>query len=139
MQIKLIPLVLSGGIGSRLWPLSRKDFPKQFWSLTSDQSLLAETVKRVSEKIVFAPPIVVCNADHRFLVAEQLRQAGAEKARIILEPQSKSTAPAITAACELINAEDEETCVLVVPSDHTIAAPEAFHDAIKKGLSICRY
>ena len=134
MQLKLIPLVLSGGVGSRLWPLSRKDFPKQFWSLTSDQSLLAETVKRVSEKVVFSPPIVVCNADHRFLVAEQLRQAGVKKARIILEPQSKSTAPAITAACELIKAEDEEACVLVVPSDHTIADPKAFRHAIKKGV-----
>ena len=82
---KIVPVILSGGAGSRLWPLSREAFPKQFLPLTTEQSLLQVTAERIADAASFDPPIVVCNAEHRFVIAEQLRQMGIEPQAILLE------------------------------------------------------
>src|SRR5271156_1670944 len=93
----IIPVILSGGSGTRLWPVSRESFPKQFWPLLSEHSLIEETARRAVGPGV-APPIVVCNQDHGFLVAEQMRLAGIGGARILLEPVARNSAPAVAAA-----------------------------------------
>src|SRR3954454_5479309 len=93
---RIVPVILSGGSGTRLWPVSRESFPKQLWRLTSDSTLLQETAQR-ARGAGFAPPIVVCNQDHRFLVAEQLRAVGITDARVLLEPVGRNSAPAIAA------------------------------------------
>src|SRR5450759_626330 len=97
----IVPVILSGGSGTRLWPVSRESFPKQFWPLVSDRSLIEETARRALGA-GFAPPIVVCNQEHRFLVAEQMRLAGVAGARIVLEPVGRNSAPAIAAAALLV-------------------------------------
>ncbi|HEY2131744.1 MAG TPA: sugar phosphate nucleotidyltransferase, partial [Acetobacteraceae bacterium] len=91
----IIPVILSGGSGTRLWPVSRESFPKQFWPLISDRSMIQETASRALGE-GFGPPILVCNQEHRFLVAEQMRLLGVEGARIVLEPVGRNSAPAIT-------------------------------------------
>src|ERR1700730_3964848 len=100
----IVPVILSGGSGTRLWPVSRESFPKQLWPLLSDHSLMQETVLRARGP-AFAAPVVVCNEEHRFLIAEQLREVGITNARIMLEPVGRNSAPAIAAAAILI-AED---------------------------------
>ena len=93
----IVPVILSGGSGTRLWPVSRESFPKQLWPLISDHTLLQETALRARGDR-FAPPVVVCNQEHRFLIAEQLRAAGIAAPRILLEPVGRNSAPAIAAA-----------------------------------------
>src|SRR3954453_1042168 len=97
----IVPVILSGGSGTRLWPVSRESFPKQLWPLISDRTMLQETALRAVGQD-FAPPIVVGNHEHRFLIAEQLRAAGIEGARIVLEPVGRNSAPAIAAAAVLV-------------------------------------
>ena len=121
---KIIPVILSGGIGSRLWPLSRGLYPKQLQSLVSDKSLLQETVIRSSGKI-FDAPLVICNEEHRFMVAEQLRELGLKQYSIILEPEGKNTAPAIALAALHLLENQRSGNMLVLPADHVIAEPEA--------------
>src|SRR5271167_3064804 len=94
---KIVPVVLSGGSGTRLWPVSRKSFPKQFWPMISERSMLADTVLRAAHP-QFSAPIVVTNQEHRFVVAEQLRDAGVRGGQILLEPVGRNSAPAIAAA-----------------------------------------
>ena len=125
---QLIPVVLAGGAGSRLWPLSRELNPKQFHALFTDRSLLQETVARAA-RITGAAPIIVCNGEHRFLVAEQCRSCGIEWRRIILEPEGRNTAPAIGLAAL---AAPEDATLLVLPSDHLIEEEEAFADAVAR-------
>ena len=108
-ETRIIPVILSGGSGTRLWPVSRESFPKQLWPLISEQTMIQETALRATGP-EFAPPIIVCNQEHRFLIAEQLRAAGIEGARIILEPVGRNSAPAIAAAALLV-AEDEPDAV----------------------------
>ena len=91
------PVILSGGVGSRLWPLSRSLFPKQLLSLAGERSMIQETVLRASGA-AFAPPLIVCNAEHRFLIAEQMRALGIRPAAILLEPEGRNTAPAAALA-----------------------------------------
>ena len=109
---KIVPVILSGGSGTRLWPVSRKSFPKQFWPLISEQSLLTETALRAHSP-AFTAPIVVANQEHRFVVAEQLRNAGIKGAQILLEPVGRNSAPAIAAAA-LLAAETNPDAVLWV-------------------------
>ena len=109
----IVPVILSGGSGTRLWPVSRESFPKQFWPLVSDRSLIDETARR-AVGAGFAPPIVVCNQEHRFLVAEQMRLAGVEGARIVLEPVGRNSAPAIAAAALLVAEDDPETVLWMI-------------------------
>jgi mannose-1-phosphate guanylyltransferase/mannose-6-phosphate isomerase len=128
----VIPVILSGGSGTRLWPVSRKAFPKQLVSLTgSTHSMLQETALRVKN---LGQPIVVANEDHRFLVAEQLHQLG-KKADIILEPAGKNTAPAIALAACFALREIPDAILVVLPADHRIAKNSAFHRALKIAIA----
>lgn len=128
------PVILSGGAGTRLWPLSRSLYPKQLLQLTSERTMIQETVARSVNDAGFAAPIVICNDEHRFIIDEQLRQIGAQPRRILLEPIARNTAPAIAAAALWLTANEPEPIMLVQPSDHLIGAPEDFHQAVVKGL-----
>jgi len=130
----LVPVVLAGGVGSRLWPLSREFYPKQFIPLVDEQlSMLQSTLSRLDGITELAPPIVVCNEAHRFLVAEQLRQIDINDARIILEPEARNTAPAVTLAAYEALAKDKDPVLLVLAADHLIQSVKQFHEAIAVG------
>ena len=125
----IIPIILSGGSGTRLWPLSRRLQPKQFISLVNDTTLFQDTILRLPEDV--ANPIIICNEEYRFLAAEQLRQISKPSKGIILEPIGKNTAPAIAlAALKLIN-DYKDPLLLVLPADHLIQNIQAFHESIK--------
>jgi len=125
-------------VGSRLWPISRELHPKQFLPLMdADASLLQQTVRRL-EGLALARPLVVCNEEHRFLVAEQLRQSSVQDPVIILEPEGRNTAPAVAVAACHVLAEDPAAQLLVLPADHVIADAEAFCAAVKAGVDLAR-
>ena len=124
----MTPVILSGGSGTRLWPLSRGQYPKQFLPLTSEHTMLQETMLRLSGLGELKSPIAVCNEDHRFMMAEQLWEIGIKPAAIILEPVGKNTAPAVAIAA--LSAESEDEILLVLPADHVITNIEPFHLAI---------
>ncbi|MBX3500154.1 MAG: mannose-1-phosphate guanylyltransferase/mannose-6-phosphate isomerase [Alphaproteobacteria bacterium] len=124
------PVILSGGSGTRLWPLSREAYPKQFLPLSGERSLLQQTVLRVADPQRFMPPVIVCNAEHRFLVAEQLRAVGVTPAAIVLEPAARNTAPAVAIGAMMATAGGPNRPLLVLPSDSLIRRPEAFQAAI---------
>lgn len=127
----LYPLILAGGVGTRLWPLSRATLPKQFIDLFPEQgSLFQATLDRLQGLTECAAPTVVCNEGHRYLVAEQLRLAGKDDARIMLEPCGRNTAPAIAMAALAIKEADADASLLVLPADHLIANHGAFLDAV---------
>ncbi|MBP2316548.1 mannose-1-phosphate guanylyltransferase/mannose-6-phosphate isomerase [Azospirillum soli] len=126
----IVPVLLSGGSGSRLWPLSRDLYPKQFLSLCSDRTMFQDTALRVGDPATFAPPLVVCNQEHRFLVAEQLRQSDLKPRGIVLEPMGRNTAAACAVAALTVAAENPDTLLLVLPADHEIRDAEAFRRAI---------
>jgi mannose-1-phosphate guanylyltransferase/mannose-6-phosphate isomerase len=127
----ILPVILSGGAGTRLWPLSRELYPKQFLPLVGEHSLLQQTVLRLRGLADVGPPLVVCNEEHRFLVAEQLRAAGVEGAQILLEPAGRNTAPAAALAALHASARHGgEALLLVLPSDHVIADTAAFQRAV---------
>ncbi|MBT4934654.1 MAG: mannose-1-phosphate guanylyltransferase/mannose-6-phosphate isomerase [Rhodospirillaceae bacterium] len=128
--MSIYPVILSGGSGTRLWPLSRKHYPKQLLSLTSDKSLLQETLNRVTGKN-FEAPLVICNDQHRFSVAEQVRQINLYVRDIILEPIGRNTAPAAAIAALTLRAIDKDATILLLPSDHLISNTKAFQAAIK--------
>jgi len=133
---KLIPVIMAGGTGSRLWPLSRESFPKQFLSIDdSGFSLLQQTLQRLSglDGIEIAAPLVICNEEHRFLVAEQLREIGQLGCNIILEPVGRNTAPAVALAAHLANEDEPESTLLVLAADHLIKKVDNFHAAIQLG------
>src|ERR1700722_11000882 len=100
MSLKIIPIILAGGVGTRLWPLSRETFPKQFLRLVSQYSLLQETVLRVQSLIKVQPPIIICNSDHYFLSHDQLKEINVTENQYILEPFGKNTPPAIACAAQ---------------------------------------
>lgn len=124
----MIPVILSGGAGTRLWPLSRGQYPKQFLPLVSGHTMLQETVLRLDGVAGLKPPIAVCNEDHRFMLAEQLWEIGVKPAAIILEPVGKNTAPAVAMAA--LSAKSEDDILLILPADHVVADRPAFHEAI---------
>ncbi|HEY8400085.1 MAG TPA: mannose-1-phosphate guanylyltransferase/mannose-6-phosphate isomerase [Cytophagaceae bacterium] len=124
----MIPVILSGGSGTRLWPLSRGQFPKQFLPLVSNHTMLQETMLRLNNVEGMKAPITVCNEDHRFMMAEQLWEIGIKPSAIILEPVGKNTAPAVALAA--LAAESEDDILLVLPADHVISDLEVFHNAI---------
>ena len=119
VEQRIQPVILSGGSGTRLWPVSRESFPKQLWPLLSQRTMIQETALRATGA-AFAPPIVVCNNEHRFLIAEQLRAAGIDGARIVLEPVGRNSAPAISAAALLVAEADPETVLWMMPADAAI-------------------
>ena len=131
MTTTITPVILSGGSGTRLWPLSRTLYPKQLLALASERSMLQETAARVSDGARFAPPLVVCNDAHRFIVAEQLRAIGTSPGPILLEPQGRNTAPAIAAAAIVACETDPEAVILVLPSDHVIEKSDTFLTAVE--------
>ncbi|HLS84229.1 MAG TPA: mannose-1-phosphate guanylyltransferase/mannose-6-phosphate isomerase [Arenimonas sp.] len=130
----IVPVILSGGSGTRLWPLSRETHPKQFQPLVGERSLLQATWQRLEGLPGLAAPIVVANEEHRFMVAEQLRQVGVAPAALLLEPVGRNTAPAIAAAALQARAGGGDPVLLVLPSDHVIADPAGFRTAIQAAL-----
>jgi len=126
----MIPVILSGGSGTRLWPLSRGSYPKQFLPLVSKYTMVQETILRLNGIEGLQAPIAVCNENHRFMMAEQLREIDVNPASIILEPVGKNTAPAVTMAALAANSPDD--ILLVLPADHVIEDQEAFQEAVVK-------
>ena len=134
----LVPVILSGGAGTRLWPLSRELYPKQLLSLVGRHTLLQQTVQRLAG-LQASAPTVVCNDAHRFLVAEQLRTIECAARAIVLEPVGRNTAPAIALAAHAALAADEgDSLLLVLPADHVIADVAAFHSAIELAATVAR-
>jgi len=132
----ITPVIMAGGTGSRLWPLSRELYPKQFLTVTGEQSMLQQTIARLSS-IEHFPSVLICNEEHRFIAAEQMRLAGYEHSGIILEPVGRNTAPAIAlAALQAVNnaADGEDPILLVLAADHIIKNEQAFKSAVEKAL-----
>ncbi len=123
---RLIPVILSGGAGTRLWPLSRELMPKQLLRLTGERTLLQETALRIGNS-----PVVVCNHEHRFIVAEQLREVGLDPRAVVIEPVGRNTAPAAAVAALMLAESDPDALMLLMPSDHQIADSEAFRRAVQ--------
>lgn len=138
------PVILSGGSGTRLWPLSREYYPKQLLAPFGEYTLLQATVRRLaglddrssSPAIEVAPPLVVCNEEHRFLVAEQMRQTGQDREKILLEPAGRNTAPAATLAALRIADEHPGAIMLIMPADHLIQDAGAFHEAVANAAQL---
>jgi mannose-1-phosphate guanylyltransferase/mannose-6-phosphate isomerase len=128
----LIPLILSGGSGTRLWPISRKNLPKQFLALSSDQTLFQQTVTRAQQLPDASAPIVVAADEHRFLVAEQLQELRVADASILLEPSARNTAPAIAVGALHAISRDPDAILLVLPADHLIGDDNLFADAVTR-------
>jgi len=129
----IVPVILSGGAGTRLWPLSRELYPKQLLPLVGDRTMLQDTALRLSGLADRNAPLVVCNEAHRFMVAEQLRQSGQEAGAVILEPVGRNTAPAVAVAALCAMEEDEDHVLLVLPADHVIRDAKALCNAINNG------
>ncbi len=129
-MIKIIPVILSGGSGTRLWPISCKEYPKQYLPLLGDKTMLQETILRLNELDNITDPIIICNADHRFLVAEQCQQIYIKKPIILLEPVARNTAPAIAAAALQSLKDSDDSILLVLSADHVIQDVDSFHRAI---------
>ncbi|MBP2312554.1 mannose-1-phosphate guanylyltransferase/mannose-6-phosphate isomerase [Azospirillum soli] len=134
MDKPIIPVLLSGGAGVRLWPMSRELYPKQLLNLCSDKSMLQETALRVSDGARFAAPIVICNQEHRFIIAEQLRQAGVTPGAIVLEPSARNTAAACAVGALHAAATDPDALILVLPADHLIRDVPAFKEAVGRAV-----
>src|SRR6478672_2545301 len=132
------PVILSGGSGTRLWPMSRAQYPKQLLPLLTERTLLQEAGLRVADSKQFAPPLVISNDDHRFIVAEQLRLAGVTPAAIILEPLGRNTAPACCIAALQLADAAPDALMLVMPSDHAITDTAAFKGAVARAAAAAK-
>jgi len=134
----IYPVVLSGGSGTRLWPMSRTLYPKQLLTLIGRDSLLQQTVRRVADDRRFAPPLLVANEEHRFIIAEQLREIAVVPRALLLEPIGRNTAPAACVAALALTETDPDPLMLVMPSDHTIADAGAFLAAVDLAATAAR-
>lgn len=132
----IIPVILSGGAGTRLWPLSRELYPKQLHALAGERTMLQETLARLDGIPGLGEPMVVCNEEHRFLVAEQLRQLGIEGGSIILEPCGRNTAPAAAVAALQAASDGDDPVLLLLPADHLIQDVAAFQQAVAAALPL---
>ena len=134
---KVYPVLLAGGCGTRLWPLSRKSYPKQFSNIIGDITLFQASAQRLtsSETLEFASHITLTNSDYRFIIGDQLLKVGIDPGPILIEPEAKNTAAAILAASIFAHSRDEAAVLLVAPSDHVIPDKDKFHEAIKVGLA----
>jgi mannose-1-phosphate guanylyltransferase/mannose-6-phosphate isomerase len=130
VQPKIHPILLSGGSGSRLWPISRESYPKQLLCLASGQSMIQDTASRVTGD-GFAAPLVVCNDDHRFIIAEQLRQINLAPSAIVLEPVGRNTAAAAAVAALIVAEQDPNALLLLLPADHVILDNKGFRAAVE--------
>ncbi|QNJ04904.1 mannose-1-phosphate guanylyltransferase [Synechococcus sp. MEDNS5] len=137
MTTPLIPVILCGGTGTRLWPLSRASYPKQYWPLggSGDETLLQQTQQRLEGIEALGAPLLICNDDHRFIVAEQMRQIGVEPGAILLEPMGRNTAPAVAVAALQATTHGEDPLLLVLAADHVIRDAAHFRTAIQAGRS----
>lgn len=133
----IYPIILSGGSGTRLWPLSRKGFPKQFTQLVGDRSLFSATASRLAGE-EFAAPIVVTGSDFRFVVTEQLLAEGIDPGAVLIEPEGRNTAPAVLAAVLHVAQADPDALMLAAPSDHAIADAAAFRATVQRGVPAAR-
>ena len=134
--MKIYPVILSGGSGTRMWPLSRSHYPKQFLPLVSDKSLFQDTLNRLLWHDGMADPVVICNIDHRFMVAEQLHELGFSSSEIILEPFGRNTAPAVALAA--LNLPEADDILLVFPADHVIQNHESLSTTIAEAVNIAK-
>jgi mannose-1-phosphate guanylyltransferase/mannose-6-phosphate isomerase len=130
---RIIPVLLSGGTGSRLWPLSREAYPKQLLPLVGAETMLQQTMMRAMDRTTFGRPLVIANHEHRFIIAEQLRALGIQDAAIVLEPLGRNTAPAAAVAALCAVQDDPEACILIMPADHAIRDVDGFKAAVATG------
>ncbi len=134
----IFPVILCGGSGTRLWPLSRRDVPKQYLPLVNKKTMFQNALERLKGVEEIGPPVVVCNEVHRFMVVEQLHEIGIKPHVIILEPVGKNTAPAIAVSAFYMNKSGEDHLFLVLPADHHIENIDAFQKALAEGLPMAR-
>ena len=130
----ITPVLLCGGSGTRLWPLSRKSYPKQFTQLVGEESLFQASARRLSGA-GYGAPLIITGSDFRFIVTEQLAETGIENGTVLIEPEGRNTAPAVLAAALHIAKTDPKTLMLVAPSDHVIPDADAFRTAVEMGCS----
>jgi mannose-1-phosphate guanylyltransferase/mannose-6-phosphate isomerase len=138
VSAKIFPVIMSGGSGQRLWPLSRESFPKQLLPLIGPETLFQATVSRVSDGEIFAPLTVLASTEHRFIIAEQLRELDNTRARIVLEPCGRDTSAAAATAALLISRQDPDGLMLLMPADHVVAEPAAFVAAVVAATDAAR-
>lgn len=135
---RITPVILSGGTGTRLWPLSRETLPKQLLPLVGEKSMLQETVLRVSNRSQFDAPIIIANVEHRFVIGEQLRALGIHDATVVLEPEGRNTTAAATVAALLEQRRTPDGLILVLAADHVVQKPEALLAAVTTGAEVAR-
>ena len=133
---RFCPVILSGGSGTRLWPLSRRTYPKQFLPLMGPETLLQQTARRLARTPAADAPIVIANDDHRFLVRQQLEEIGQPPAALILEPVGRNTAPAVALACLSATASGEDPILGIFASDHRIERDDAFQAALARAIEV---
>ena len=133
----IYPVILTGGAGSRLWPLSREHYPKPLLPLFGKRTLLQETVLRLADMPAVAAPLFVCNEEHRFLVAEQVQSLDKKAGAILLEPEGRNTAPALTIAALYLLEKDPDAVMVVMPADHVIPSSELFQAAVERAIELC--
>jgi mannose-1-phosphate guanylyltransferase / mannose-6-phosphate isomerase len=136
---RIVPVILSGGAGAGLWPMSREGYPKQLLSLLGQHTLVQRTALRVADPLLFASPMVIANAEHRFELGAQLQSAGVTDALIALEPFGKGTAPAVTIAALLATRADQNAVMLVMPVDQWVGDDAAFRSSVLAGLGSARH
>lgn len=132
------PVILSGGAGSRLWPISREHFPKPLLSISGDKTLLQDTVQRLDALAEVANPLIVCNEEHRYLLLDQLESIGKSTDAILLEPQGRDTAPALTIAALTLTKEDPDAVMVVMPADHVIPDSENFCQRVSSAVELAQ-
>ena len=135
---KILPVILSGGSGTRLWPLSRELYPKQLLPLVGERTMLQNTVTRLDNIADLEPPLIVCNESHRFMVAEQLRLINVRPSAVLLEPVGRNTAPAVAIAALQAMKGGGDPILLVLPADHVIKDTRAFHNAVTEGAGLAK-